>query len=277
MESTIVEFHLEYNISRKNPAEVFYAMGLFISSYQKIGRLISESIDSDVGFEFELKEVTHGCILAKLLLKAEKWTRPDSLIHDFTGEIFSPEQVRSVNTKEVSRLKSEAPLYNNKKLDPYISDLDLALVMEEWSEGNKKLLPDEHLKVCKEGDDLSNVVPFDPSFRFTGDPKKMFSSDKGCHDGEEVIEVFRPCNKGDSQWEVISVKTGRKYSAKILDKKWLEDYQNSIIRLGAQDYLRVHSRYDVVSWNGKDEIKNAEILEIKDVINSGGIQNEIPE
>ena len=105
----------------------------------------------------------------------------------------------------------------------------------------------------------------------------MFSSDKGCHDGVEVIEVFRPCNKGDSQWEVISVKTGRKYSAKILDKKWLEDYQNSIIRLGAQDYLRVHSRYDVVSWNGKDEIKNAEILEIKDVINSGGIQNEIPE
>jgi len=277
MESTVVEFHLEYNPSRKKPAEVFHAMGLFISAYQQVGQLIAESIESEVDFEFELKEVTHGCILAKLLLKAEQWTRPDSLIRDFIGEISLPEQVHSVNNKEITRLKSEAPIHENKKLEPYISDLDLALVMEEWSEGNKMLLPDEHLKVCKEGDNLSNVIPFDPNFRFTGDPKKMFSSAKGHHDGDEIIEIFRPCNKGDSQWEVISVKTGRKYSAKILHKKWLEDYQNSKILLGAQDYLRVHSRYDVLLVNGNDEIKNAKIIEIKEVINSGGMQNEIPD
>jgi hypothetical protein len=279
MESTIIEFHLEYNPNRKNPAEVFHAMGLFISGYQKVGQIIAEAIEADIHFEFELKEVTHGCILAKLLLKAEQWTRPDSLIRDFIGEVSLPDQVQAITNKEVSRLKAETSKHKHKdkRLEPYISDLDLALVMEEWSEGNKRLLPDEYLKVCEEGDDLSNVVPFDPNFRFTGDPKKMFSSDKGHHDGEEIIEVFRPCNKGDSKWEVISMKTGQKYKAQILHEKWLDDYQKSKTRLGGQDYLRVHSRYDVVLVNGKDEIKNAKIIEVKEIINSGGIQHEIPE
>jgi hypothetical protein len=277
MESTVIEFHLEYNPNRKNPSEVFHAMGLFISSYQQVGQIIAAAIESEINFELELKEVTHGCILAKLLLKAEKWTNPDSIIRDFTGEVSLPEQVKFITDKEISRLKAEAPKHPNKRLEPYISNLDLALVMEEWSEGNKKLLPDEHLKVCKEGDNLSTVVPFDPNFRFSGDPKNMFSREKGFHNGEEVIEVFRPCNKGDSKWEVRSIKTGIKYNATILDKKWLEDYQKSKTRLGGQDYLRVHSSYDVIIVNGKDEIKNAKIIEVKEIIVFGGTQNEIPE
>jgi hypothetical protein len=277
MESTVIEFHLEYNPNRKNPSEVFHAMGLFISSYQKVGQIIAEAIESDIDFEFELKEVTHGCILAKLLLKAEQWTSPDSIIRDFTGEVSLPEQVRLITDNEISRLKTEASKNSILRIEPYISDLDLALVMEEWSEANKKLLPDEHLKVCKEGDNLSNVVPFDPNFRFNGDPKKMFSHDKGFHNGEEIVEVFRPCNQGDSKWEVRSVKTGKKYRAEILDKKWLGDYQKSRTRLGGQDYLKVHSSYDVATVDGKDEIKNAKIHKVKAIIDSGGTQNEIPE
>jgi hypothetical protein len=277
MESTVIEFHLEYNPNRKNPSEIFHAMGLFISSYQQAGQLIAGSIESEVDFEFELKEVTNGCILAKLLLKAEQWTNPDSMIRGFTGEISLPEQVSSITNKEISRLKTEAPNHQNIRIEPYISNLDLALVMEQWSEANKNLLPDEHLKVCKEGNNLSTVVPFDPNFRFTGDPKKMFSRDKGFHNGEEIIEVFRPCNKGASKWDVISTKTGRKYRAEILDKKWLGDYQKSKTRLGGQDYLKVHSSYDVVTVNGLDEIKNAKIHEVIAVIDSGGTQNEIPE
>lgn len=275
MESKVLEFHLEYNPYRKSPSDLFHAMGSFLSAYQQMGQLIADSLDSEVNFEFELKEVTHGSILAKLLLKAEEWTRPDSLIKSFTGEVSMPEQVRELNNKEVTRLKKLDR--NNLRIEPYINDLDLAMAMEQWSEGNSKLMPDEYLKVCAEGEELSNVCQFDPSFRFIGDPKKMFSSSKGRHDGEEVIEVFRPCNKGESKWEVISVNTGRKYSAKIFDKKWLDDYQKSKTRLGGQDYLKVHSRYDVVTINGKDEIKNAKIIEVLDIIQSGGIQDEIPE
>lgn len=37
MNPRIIEFHLKYNPNRKNPAEVFHAMGDFISTYQEMG------------------------------------------------------------------------------------------------------------------------------------------------------------------------------------------------------------------------------------------------
>ncbi|KJF83155.1 hypothetical protein C0W92_00055 [Photobacterium angustum] len=277
MEATVLEFHLEYNPNRKNPAEVFHAMGNFISAYQEMGQIIAEAVDSEMIFDVELQEVTHGSILAKLLLKVEEWTRPDDLFRELTGEMSQKEQVQHVTNKERIRLKKEMHKRGRSNpLDPYISDLDVALVAEKWSEGNKKLMPDEYLKVCNEGTELAEVIPFDPNFRFTGNVKKMFSSDQGHFDGEEIVEVFKPCKKATSKWEVISTRTNKRYCAEICHKKWLEDYLNSEIRLGGSDYLRVHAEYDVVVEKGEERIKNAKIKEIKEVITYRGTQNEIP-
>ncbi|WP_345874553.1 hypothetical protein [Shewanella algae] len=276
METKIIEFHLEYNPQRKNPAEVFHAMGNFISAYEKFGRIIAQSVGEDLDFEVELKEVTHGCILAKLMLKIEEWTRPDDLIRELTGEISQPEQVTLVATKEKRRISWEyRKKYDREIIEPYISDIDIALAMEQWSEGTKLLNPDEYLMVCDDGDNLSNVVPFDPGFRFTGNIRKMYSNYKSSHDGEEIIDIFRPCCKGKSKWEVISRKTGKKFNAEITDKKWLEEYQKSEKRLGGSDSLRVHSKYDVVVINGEEQIKNAKIVEVKGIISGSGYQNEL--
>lgn len=277
MEATILEFHLEYNPNRKNPAEVFHAMGDFIAAYQDMGQIIAQAVDSEMNFDIELQEVTHGCILAKLLLKIEEWTRPDDLFRELTGEMSQKEQVQHVTNNERARLKNEmAKRGRSSRLDPYISDLDVALVAEKWSEGNKKLLPDEYLKVCNEGAELAEVIPFDPNFRFTGNVKKMFSSDQGHFDGEEIVEVFKPCKKATSKWEVISTKSNKRYSAEISHKEWLDEYLNSEVRLGGSDYLRVHVEYDVVVEKGEERIKNAKIKEIKEVITYRGTQNEIP-
>lgn len=233
MEATVLEFHLEYNSNRKNPAEVFHAMGDFISAYQEMGQIIAQAVDSEMIFDVELQEVTHGCILAKLLLKVEEWTRPDSLFRELTGEMSQKEQVQHVTNNERDRLKNEMAIRGRSShLDPYISDLDVALVAEKWSEGNKKLLPDEYLKVCNEGAKLAEVIPFDPNFRFTGNVKKMFSSDRGHFDGEEIVEVFKPCKKATSKSEVISTRTHKRYSAEITHKEWLDEYLNSEVRLG---------------------------------------------
>lgn len=278
MEATILEFHLEYNPNRKNPAEVFHAMGDFIAAYQDMGQIIAQAVDSEMIFDIELQEVTHGCILAKLLLKVEEWTRPDDLFRELTGEMSQKEQVQHVTNNERARLKNEmANRGRSSRLDPYISDLDVALVAEKWSEGNKKLLSDEYLKVCNEGAELAEVIPFDPDFRFTGNVKKMFSSDQGHFDGEEIVEVFKPCKKATSKWEVISTRSNKRYSAEISHKEWLDEYLNSEVRLGGSDYLRVHVEYDVVVENGEERIKNATIKEIKEVITYRGKQNEIPE
>lgn len=277
MEATVLEFHLEYNSNRKNPAELFHAMGDFISAYQEMGQIIAQAVDSEMIFDVELQEVTHGCILAKLLLKVEEWTRPDSLFRELTGEMSQKGQVQHVTNNERDRLENEmAKRGRSSRLDPYISDLDVALVAEKWSEGNKKLLPDEYLKVCNEGAQLAEVIPFDPNFRFTGNVKKMFSNDQGHFDGEEIVEVFKPCKKVTSKWEVISTRTHKRYSAEISHKEWLDEYLNSEVRLGGSDYLRVHAEYDVVIEKGEERIKNAKIKEIKEVITYRGTQNEIP-
>ncbi len=279
VEVKVIEFHLEYNPERKNPAEIFHAMGHFISAYEKFGKIIAQSVDSELDFEVELQEVTDGCILAKLILKAfEEWTRPDDLVRELSGDFSQPEDVARVTSKERKRIAREYDKINKRKLiEPVISDIEVALVMNEWSEGNRKLNDDEYLKVCDEGQEISNVIPFDPKFRFTGDIRKMYSNLKASHDGEETIEIFRPCCKGNSKWEVVGTKTGRKYSAEITDKKWLENYQNSETRLGGKDYLKVHSRYDVFVVNGEEQIKNAKIIEVIQAIENNGFQNELPE
>ena len=277
MEATVLEFHLEYNPQRKNPSEVFHAMGDFISAYQGMGQIIAQAVDSEMLFEVELQEVTHGSILAKLALKVEEWTRPDDILRELTGEMSHKEQIQSVSNKEKLRLKKEmAKRGLGTRLDPYISDLDVALVAEKWSNGNKNLLPDEYLKVCNEGTDLANVLPFDPKFRFTGNINKMFSNERGRFVGEEIVEVFKPCKKATSKWEVISTRTRKKYNAEILDKNWLEDYLNSEVRLGGSDYLTVEVEYDVVVEKGEERIKNAKIKEVKEVNTYRGTQNELP-
>ena len=130
MEATVLEFHLEYNPNRKNPAEVFHAMGDFISAYQEMGQIIAQAVDSEMNFDVELQEVTHGCILAKLLLKVEEWTRPDDLFRELTGEMSQKEQVQHVTNKERDRLKSEMSKRNRaSRFDPYISDFEVALVL----------------------------------------------------------------------------------------------------------------------------------------------------
>ena len=279
MEESVLEFHLEYNPHRSNPAEVFHAMGDFISAYEKFGRIIAQSVDSELIFDVELKEVTHGCILAKLFLRyVEEWTRPDDLIRSLTGEASQLADIQKVTSKERKRLKLKMHATNRYKnrIDPIISDLDVALVMEQWSKANQQLNPDEHLTVCKEGENHTNTVPFDPSFRYTGNTKKLFSHYKASHDGEELIEIYRPCCSGDSKWEVKSRKTGRKFLAEITHKEWLEDYQNSEERLGGSDYLRVHSQYDIFDVNGDEQIKNAKIIEVIEIIEHKGSQDEFP-
>lgn len=278
MEATVLEFHLEYNPNRKNPAEIFHAMGHFISAYQEMGQIIAQAVNSELIFDVELQEVTHGCILAKLLLKVEEWTRPDDLLRELTGDMSQREQFQKVTNNERVRLKEEMEKRGSlSKFEPYISDLDVALVAEKWSEGNKKLLPNENLKVCNEGAKLANVIPFDPDFRFTGNINKMFSNKKGHFDGEEIVEVFKPCKRVTSKWEVISTRTNKKYSAEITHKEWLDEYLKSEVRLGGSDYLRVHAEYYVVVENGEERIKNAKIKEIKEIITYCGIQNEIPD
>ncbi|MFS1920916.1 hypothetical protein [Vibrio lentus] len=277
MEATVVEFHLEYNPNRRNPAEVFHAMGNFISAYQEMGQIIAQAVDSEMNFDFELQEVTHGCILAKLALKVEEWTRPDDLFRALTGEMSQKEQVQHVANKERDRLKKEMSRRNRAShFDPYISDLDVALVAEKWSEGNQKLQADEHLKVCNEGADLSNVVPFDPNFRFTGNVKQMFSSEQGRFDDEEIVEVIRTCKKTTSKWTVVSTRTNKQYTADITDTKWLTEYLNSDVRLGGSDYLKVDVEYDVIIERGEERIKNAKIKKVVDVITYRGTQHEIP-
>ena len=211
-----------------------------------------------------------------MVAKFEEWTNPENLIRELTGEISQAEQVAEITTKEKGRISKE--LYRqDTRIEPYISDLDTARAMEEWSKGTAKLEANEHLKVCKNDQNLDNVIPFDPTFRFTGNLSKMYESFKARHDGEEIIELYSLQCKGDSKWDVKSRKTGKRYEAQITDYKWLSDYQRSKTRLGGNDCLRVHSAYDIVVVQGKEKIRNAVIVEVKEIITGTGFQNDLLE
>ncbi|WBA11190.1 hypothetical protein [Salinivibrio kushneri] len=278
MQTTVIEFHLEYNPDRKNPSEVFHTMGEFIDCYQKLGGILSEASNSSQGFSLELKEVTNGCILAKLGLVAEKHTRPDQLIESFKGNISKKEQVEEAAKSCEQRMEKEMHVEQGKiRITPHISRLDVALAMKDWSEINEKLEENERLWTSLEGDKDKKKFQFDPNYRFVGDVDEMFSTNVTRHSGEETVEIIKPCNQGESKWEVRSRATGCRYKAEITHLDWLKKYQTSKIRLGGKDDLRVISEYDVYHNGKKTKIKNAKIKKVIKVINYQEEDNEISE
>lgn len=277
MKEKILEFHLQYNKGRKNGQDVFIAMGEYISAYEQFGKILTDAIGSDISFECTLQGVREGSIIGKFKIIFDNLTCPDKLILDLTGEIGTVEQLTEVtekNEERINKMMAESNEHQHK-LPLSISKIDTAYAMQELSNANKRLETGESMSINDITSKTSNVIPFNTNFRFTGDLTKMFANHIESYNGEDLIEIIKPCNKGDLTWKVKSVITGFEYNALIKHSQWLDTYQHGEANCDPQDYLRVNSSYDVYINKEQKKIKNAQIIKVYEVVKNSGHQNEL--
>ena len=169
---------LEYLENRKNPAEVFEAMALYINTYREFGQLLTNSVGIKADFEFQLSDIEKGSILSKLSVLS------DLLDRSFKESVFSSgnklfERIVDIDeTEEEEEVESiavdlEAEL--SKKLhgqlaEPYIDRQNLAHILSHLSSANQKVIDGENVFVMS-GNSDSEVSTINTKWRFTGDPK----------------------------------------------------------------------------------------------------------
>lgn len=279
MSQSFVEFHFEYNPNRRNAANVFFALGNYVSAYESFGKAIAEAVGNDLDFCIELSDVESGSIKLKILKFFDEITSPNDLIKDLTGDIGSLESLSEVTNKQNENLARKIKSCNRlkDKVEPTLNELEIALAMEKWSDANRMLEQDEKITIT---DDIgteaeSNVINIDTKFRLSKSPRDMFSNFIGKHDDKEVVDVIRPCFRGDLNWRFQNIKTKLIYNAPIKDSLWLEDFQSGKKKVDVKDSLLVHSTYELWKVKGKSTIKNAKIMKVLEIIECDGTQSEI--
>ena len=166
---------------------------------------------------------------------------------------------------------------SNLLSDPYVDRQALAYVLSSISAANQKILPGEEVSLCANKNEKAAVL--NTNWRFTGIPKEMFTGKTKHHEITDKLTVKISVNEGNSVWCFKSSKLETSFKAKIVNKEWLERYQNGLTQpIGPKDILEANISYDVYTppkGKGKPEIRNAKIVDIFNIYRSNEHQYEL--
>ncbi|PLC55982.1 hypothetical protein [Photobacterium carnosum] len=280
-QESLLEFHFEYNQDRRNPSEVFHALGYFIEAYTYCGRILADAIDEELDFDIKLEQISDGSIRAFFKKCFIDLISPDQFLNDLQGEISTKEQIEHIAARETDRLKTKLSQDENnqsKAISPQINSIDVALLLEKLSAATENLQHNEKISIGNGDPNLppTNVITFDPKFRYKGKTNEMFNKNFiRTHDGEEVIDVLKSYFRGDNMWQFENQNTKFQYNAVIEDKKWLNEFHNGTKLAQPTTSLRVHSCYEVWKINGQHKAKNAKIIKVIDTIEHKEKQHDL--
>jgi hypothetical protein len=280
-----ISIEIDYSFERKDPAAIFEAMALYIDAYKDLGQILVNSLDIKADFEFKLNGISEGCIISKIgvvkglftaAVESAIFNSGISLYNSLAGvkKTESEAEVEVIASDLENQLSQFLP---DELVGPKVDRQKVAYVLSKMSEANSKLRPDESVSLSANED---NVVEFNTSWRFTGDPKKMFLGSVESHQGSDKLFVKITVNEGSSVWTFRSPALGRSFSARIAAKDWLERYQTGMTQaIGPLDMLEVELSYDIYTpaeGRGQPEIRNAKILQVIDIHRCTGHQYELP-
>lgn len=272
---------VDYNIGRKNPAQIFEAMALYIHAQRDFCQLLANSIDLDADFEFKLNAVQEGSIVTKIdsffkcvdgCLEKAFYTSGKKLYSSLVEATQTEDQVDAIATSVEDDLAEMVP---GRLIHPDIDRQGLAVVLDKISEANKKMQPGETVSICT--GELDTYTALNTNWNFVGDPKKMFSGKTEFFDGRDKLFATIQVNEGNSVWTFKSPATQRKFSARITDKDWLTRYQAGLVKaIGPLDMIEADLSYSIYTppeGKGKVEIRNAKIKNILDIYRNGDYQH----
>lgn len=283
--NTELAIKIDYLQKRKNPAQVFEAMGLYINAYQDLCQLLANSVDLEVAFELELNSVSTGSIISKL-------SSVSSSIANYIEEaLYSSGSALSSELMDISETETEAEVnsiaialeadirkkINSNIVPPHIDRQGLAYVLTEFSNANKKLQSGEVVQLGAANSDY--LSKFNVDWRFSGDASKMFIGDTSDFNGRDKLYTMIQVNEGNSVWSFKSAAMERKFPAKIVDKDWLQRYQAGLIApIGPLDIMDAELSYSIYTppdGKGRPQIRKAKIHKILNIHRNRDYQNAL--
>lgn len=282
MESDL-ELKYDYLPNRSNPAAVFDTMAKYVKSYDDLGNLLAESIGLKDDFTFQLISVNHGSIKSRLgaakgrLKSLVTEAIFDSAVHlhsDLTAveETSSEEEVMAI-AKGLEEQLARALDSTGEALNPPIVDPKrLAEVLQSLSAANDSTMNGETLRISSS----TGRCDMNMSWRFTGDPKEMFSEKVSHFKGQLQIRVKISVNQGSQAWAVTALKNNLTFYAKVQNEEWLKRYQEvDIAPISAKDVVTAEIEYDVYDLPTGTEIKNAKITNVLSIERYKGTQSDL--
>ncbi len=278
MESA-VGIKIDYKKNRNDPEQIFSAMALYISAYKKYGKLLAGEVESGVEYKLFLQDIQKGSIKALLGslsngLSSLITKQSNELFEDLIDEehIVSPEQVNNLAHKQEVKMEKI-----NGDISFYIDRIEFAKVLQEISAANEMLYRDEKAEIETFSNTNSNIIRLNTKMRFFGDPETMFDKHKHFpYRGRDSLDIIKPVNFGDSQWQVRSRTTHKTFMATIGDKEWLRSYQNGEIPIITAKYCMLVDIYCELDKQGKKaHIKKAIITKVLKVIPSSEAQDAL--
>lgn len=274
-----VGIKIDYKKNRDNPEQIFSAMALYISAYKRYGQLLAEASDDKIEYELRLQDIQRGSIKALLGCLGNGFNSliikmSSELINDLTDEdeIISPEQVDNLANKQEARIEKDIG-----NISFYINRVEFARILRDLSSANELLYYDEKAEIENNNPDENNIVHINTRMRFLGDPDTMFNKNHPLiYRGRDSLDIIKPVNFGDSQWQVRSRTTNRTFMASIMHKEWLRAYQNGEIPLITARYCMIAEiYYEADKKNKKCPIKNAVIIKVFKLVPSSEDQDAL--
>lgn len=272
-----VFIRIDYKKDRPNPSQLFEAMSLYISAYEQFGQILAKSIDEKQDFKFHLEDVQISSIKAKLI-------QAPSFINNFFIN-----RVASAGSTLFSELIESDVTETEEQVDQLAANLEEIFIHDGMgneidSHIDRKALSHMLGTVSKANNLIQNneLVEFGTSnysqkintkWRFVGDLSTMFLGVKETIIAKDYLFVKIAINEGKQLWTFKSARMNKTFTARILVKDWLKNYQSGLIPpIGPKDTLLAEFSYDLYKPYDKRkiaEVRNVKITKIDDIVRGG--------
>lgn len=272
---------IDYKTGRNNPEKIFEAMAIYISAYEDLIQLISNSLGQKENFNFILSDVEKGSLITYLNGFKEKSTDYiaskilDSVgetTRDLTGiiDIKDEKDIDEISAKIDEDLKETFPTQTNL-VAPAVDKKALAKILKKLADANLKIRTDESVGIILDHKSKS-AVEVNTQMKFSANIDDLYIDGKiNKHGQTDRLFIVKPVNDGNSRWDCKSLHMKQRFEASMADKKWLERYQNGLIKpIGPSDIMlaKLNLVIKLSQDNKTSKIIHAEIIEVIDIIKS---------
>jgi len=280
-DNELFEIYIDFTKGEGDPTRVFRTMTGLIESVQSIDQHLAQSLNISVNTNLVLEEIQSGSIKARLR----------SVIEDIPDEALKKAEIKPIighflikekhkilqwcsnrdeieNREEVKKLQHEIlelaeeadlthiPAYiplNEEALLTDINSVQESLLYLEKTDSAKLISNKVESTFNKELNVSSEVV------------KEMITREIITSESIKILKVKKPDYLGTSKWSFKH--EGHTIEAKILDKEWLGQYQNRLIKLHPGDSIKV-ILIEETSYGYDNEVVHIDysIKEVKEIL-----------
>lgn len=276
------ELKLEFNKDTEDPSRLFRSFADLIESINELDITIAKSINSSISSKIYLNDIEKGSLIGKLwnhlVINDENKLDENTVESEDINSFIDKSRNKSIEFLEshkssVEDLKTLAKDIDNIANEHGIKEtfnyaetniLDLAKKLNNIGDSISKLNDDEKFVITNSQNEIEEISSGCEKINIE-DVEKALTAEEINSESTVYYKIKRPDFLGDSQWEF---KHGKKsLKVKILDEKWLDDFQNGLVIVVPGDSLKVKIKQSFnYNKNGyliseKTEIIN--VIEIK--------------